>query len=69
MVGEEEEESEADGGDVAGGVFAEGAIAGIWAGRALGRQREVRFYCLVGTGWEVVAGAGEGDGKIVSARI
>jgi len=68
-AGETEVESEADGRDVAGGVFAEGAEFGIWAGGAVGRQREVRLYSLGGTRREIVAGAGEGYRTVEWRRI
>lgn len=56
-------ESEAVGGDFAGGVLAEGRDDGISSGAALGRQRALGFYC-------VGAGCGARDaGRAVRVQV
>ena len=62
-------EPEAVGGNFSGGVFAEGADAGIQGGAAMGRQRALCLCGVGGTRRSDVSSAGEGDGEIVSAGI
>jgi len=69
VVEADEEESEAGGRGVAGGVFAEGVDVGIRGGAAVGRQRALGLCGVGARRWSDVSSAGEGDGETVSAGI